>query len=174
MLTNHRRGVRLIERMVTVLRALHDKAMWSKQVLLKYWSLQAAGWVVVFAVLWFAGEVLEWPRRFVWIGLTLWAAKDVVLYPLVWRAYDDSDVPRTGHPQPGAEGVVVRRLDPAGAVRVRGERWRARIAEGSDMGGLSLGQAPIEEGEHVDVLGREGMTLIVARRAPASGAARNT
>lgn len=144
--------------------------MWSKQVLLKYWLLQAAGWIVAFALLWFAGEVLGWPRSFVWILFILWAAKDLVLYPFVWRAYDDSDVPRTGHPQPGAEGIVVRRLDPVGAVRVRGERWRARLDDRAEFRGAALQNAPIEEGERVHVLGRDGMMLLVARRDSSRGA----
>lgn len=128
--------------------------MWSAHVLLKYWSLQIAGWIVVLAVAWFATELFGWPRRVAWIALGVWAAKDVLLYPLVWRAYDHRDVPSSGHPYEGAEAEVLRALNPAGGVRIRGERWKARVARSG---------APIEAGERVRVVARHGMTLIVER-----------
>ena len=54
-------------------------------------------------------------------------------------------------------GVAVKRLDPFGEVRVRGEFWRAR-AEGD----------AIDQGTRVIVVGREGLLLIVrAKRAAA-------
>lgn|SRR5690606_11969849 len=126
--------------------------MWSAPVLIKYWSLQLAGWVVVLVVAWIAAELFGWPKKAVWIIAGAWAAKDVLLYPLVWRAYEQRDSDASAYPAAGTPGVVLRRLDPKGAVRIRGERWSAVAAEGA---------APVEPGERVRVVGREGMTLIV-------------
>jgi membrane-bound ClpP family serine protease len=81
----------------------------------------------------------------------IWALKDVLLYPLVWRAYDTHGR-SSARPHEGSEGVVLRRLSPSGVVRVDGERWSARALDRS---------TPLEEGQSVRVVGREGMTLIV-------------
>lgn len=125
--------------------------MWSAQVLAKYWALQLAGWIGVFVAAWFAVELFDWPKKVAWIIVGVWAAKDVLLYPLVWRAYEHRDSHASAYPREGSEGVVLQRLDPEGAVRVAGERWKA--VAGSDV--------PIGEGESVRVAGRDGMTLIV-------------
>ena len=126
--------------------------MWSREVLVRYFALQVAGWVVVFTVTWFAAEIFAWPKKIVWIVVAAWAAKDVVLYPFVWRAYELRDAHAVAYPAAGAEGVALRRLDPAGTVRIGGERWNA-VAEH---------KRPIVAGERVRVVGRDGMTLIVA------------
>src|SRR5690606_4168596 len=100
-------------------------SMWSTQVLTKYWALQVAGWIAVFVAAWFAAELFDWPKKVVWIIVVVWAAKDVLLYPLVWRAYEHHDSHASAYPKEGAEGVALQRLDPEGAVRVAGERWKA-------------------------------------------------
>lgn len=64
---------------------------------------------------------------------------------------------------PGALGVAASPLAPEGTVRVHRETWSA----------VSLGE-PIEPGEDVEIVAREGLTLHVRRMAPklvrASGA----
>ncbi len=134
--------------------------MWSPHVLLKYWALQAAGWLIVLPVAWLASEIFAWPSKAVWIIFGIWAAKDALLYPLVWRSYDSRGWQASAYPLEGSEAVVLRRLDPEGAVRVRGERWRA----------ASAGAVPIDEGARVRVTGRDGMTLIVTREPPSAAA----
>src|SRR5690606_25387648 len=125
--------------------------MWSRQVLAKYWALQVAGWIGVFVAAWFAAELFDWPRKVVWIIVGVCVAKDVMLYPLVWRAYEHHDSHASAYPRVSAEGAVLPRLEPEGAVRIAGERWKAAAASG----------VPIGEGERVRVAGRDGMTLIV-------------
>jgi len=59
----------------------------------------------------------------------------------------------------GSEGMMHQRgralgaLTPTGEVFVEGERWRARAAEGE-----------IREGEEIEVVGKDGLTLLVRRR----------
>lgn len=125
--------------------------MWSKHVLLKYWAIQAAGWFVVFAVVWIAAEIFEWPKVVVWIAVGIWAAKDALLYPLVWRAYDQRDAQASAYAFEGMEGIVLRRLAPEGSVRVNGERWKAVVQ----------GDGRLSEGERVRVVARDGMRLTV-------------
>jgi membrane-bound serine protease (ClpP class) len=50
----------------------------------------------------------------------------------------------------GATGIAVTWLDPVGEVRVQGEFWRAKAADG-----------PIDRGSTVKVDGREGLLLVV-------------
>jgi membrane-bound serine protease (ClpP class) len=53
----------------------------------------------------------------------------------------------------GTRGRTLTNLDPGGTVFVEGERWRARAAGGE-----------IGEGEEIEVVGQEGLTLIVRAR----------
>jgi membrane-bound serine protease (ClpP class) len=55
----------------------------------------------------------------------------------------------------GARGVAASALAPDGTVLVRRERWSA-VAEGP----------PVEPGEDVEIVAREGLTLLVRRIAP--------
>jgi membrane protein implicated in regulation of membrane protease activity len=126
--------------------------MWSGRVLLKYWLIQLAGWVVVFAVVWVLAARFGWPRWIVWAVIAAWIAKDAVLYPLTWRAYDSRGAEPSAYPREGAEGVALRRLSPTGAVRVAGEMWNAALADGA---------RDIEDGEAVRVASRGGLTLLV-------------
>ena len=54
----------------------------------------------------------------------------------------------------GARAEVVTACRPSGQVRVHGELWQARSAEGADPG------------ETVRVKSRDGLTLVVQREAP--------
>ncbi len=132
--------------------------MWSTHVLVKYFALQLVGWALALVGLWLAAEIFAWPKAAVWIGFAAWAAKDIALYPLVWRAYDERGA-STAHPRQGSEGFVLNRLDPVGSVRIDGERWRARAATGR----IEECGEDIDAGERVRVVGRDGMTLLVER-----------
>jgi len=54
-----------------------------------------------------------------------------------------------------AGGRALSRLSPDGTVLVEGERWRARVADGQ-----------VAEGEEIEVVGQDGLMLIVRRRQP--------
>ncbi len=56
----------------------------------------------------------------------------------------------------GARGTAKEPLTPSGYVQVRGELWKAELAEGGQ---------PVEEGDPVQVQKIRGLTLIV-RPAP--------
>lgn len=124
--------------------------MWSLRVLLKYGALQLVGWIVVIALGVYAVRDFGWPRHFVWMGVALWIAKDIALYPLVWRSLEQSPARA---PYEGEVAITLSALDPAGEIRVRGERWKARLRDDA--------AARVEEGMRVRVVGRDGLTLIV-------------
>ena len=126
--------------------------MWSRGVLAKYWAIQLPSTVLAVAILLLAGAHLEWPQWIVWTLAAAWVAKDAILYPFVWRAYEPSDPAALPYPIKGARGIAIDRIDPSGLVRVWGELWRAE---------LSRGARGIEEGEAVQVNARHGLTLLV-------------
>jgi membrane-bound serine protease (ClpP class) len=55
----------------------------------------------------------------------------------------------------GTKGEVVKRLDPEGMVRIRGETWKAKSAG-----------RKIEKGAEVTVVGQKGLKLIVEKKKP--------
>lgn len=91
------------------------------------------------------------PAWLFWSILGFWIIKDVVLFPVVWRAYD-WDRPGRSRSMIGEQGVARDRLAPSGYVRVRGELWRAeKLGDGP----------PIEAGQSVKIVKMEGLTLFV-------------
>jgi membrane-bound serine protease (ClpP class) len=96
-----------------------------------------------------------WPRTGLpaWAGALAWCAwlaKDAALYPFVRNAYEPR--PPTGAEQlVGETAVAGTALRPTGQVRLRGELWRARSADGSEVAAGTL----------VRVERAEGLTLFV-------------
>jgi len=81
----------------------------------------------------------------------LWVAKDILLYPIVWRAFDTGERGNT-FSMIGQTGIAAEPLQGTGYVTVRGELWQARVVE-TDV--------RIKKGDEVTVCGMEGLTLFV-------------
>jgi membrane protein implicated in regulation of membrane protease activity len=56
----------------------------------------------------------------------LWIVKDIILFPLVWRAYDKRITDAKGS-LVGLQGRALEHISPSGYVKVRGELWRAEL-----------------------------------------------
>ena len=139
-----------------MLRASHsvdaaEKRMWSAQVLGKYWLLQLPEAALVIVVLLALQYWFDIPTWVVWSLVALWLAKDAALYPFVWRSFD-SGYPSTLHSLDGEHGVATERLDRSGYVHVRGELWRAELAQGTRA---------VEKDERIQVQSMRGLTVIV-------------
>jgi membrane protein implicated in regulation of membrane protease activity len=81
----------------------------------------------------------------------LWIAKEAVLFPFIWRAYDhtQSEVSRS---MLGERGLTRQRLAPAGYIQVQGELWKAE----------KMPEEPtIEKDKRVRVIKIEGLKLFV-------------
>ena len=128
--------------------------MWSGAVLARYWALQLPATVLLVVVLFGIGE--RWPQWIGWTIVAVWVAKDAILYPFLWRAYDPNDPAALPYPMQGTKGVAIDRIDPCGLVRIWGELWRAELSQGARR---------IEEGETVQVNERRGLTLLVEPEA---------
>ena len=124
---------------------------WSSRVVLIYTLLQLPAIALLVFALLFIQRWVNIPRWVFWGSLTLWVAKDVILFPFVWRAYDWG---RSGkqNAMVGARGTTRERLAPSGYILVRGELWQAEVEEGGP---------PIDRGEKVKVQGMRGLMLLV-------------
>lgn len=129
-----------------------ERRLWSARVLGKYWAFQIPGTVLLIVILHLLQDRLDLSTWLLWGIVGFWVAKDVALYPVVWRSYD-AGYPATQHSLDGARGVATERLDPSGYVRVRGELWHAELARGA---------RPVDKDEPVQVRAMRGLTLIVA------------
>jgi membrane protein implicated in regulation of membrane protease activity len=128
-----------------------NERKWSARVLMKYTLLQLPGLIVFFIIMLFILRWFELPVWLFWCSVFAWVAKDVILYPFVWRAYDQQ------HKQDedamiGACCIAQEQMAPSGYVLVRGEFWKADLTPGSRF---------VEKGERVRVRETRGLTLVV-------------
>jgi membrane protein implicated in regulation of membrane protease activity len=128
------------------------KKAWSSRIVLKYALLQVPAFALLTFLLLLAKHWVDLPSWFIWGLIVFWAVKDVVLFPLTWRAYDQ-DRSRGASSMIGAHGVAEERLAPSGYVRIGGELWQAEVAGGAP---------PIERGERVHIENILGLTLLVS------------
>lgn len=124
---------------------------WSHRAIIRYTLFQVPGIVLLVLVLILVRRWMEIPFWFFWGMIVLWVAKDVIMFPFVWRAYDP-DHSQYPNSLIGSHGTAQDRLAPSGYVRIRGELWKAEVW-GSDP--------PIEKGKSVRVMEVRGLTLIV-------------
>ena len=126
------------------------KRQWSFRVLAKFILLQIPLLVLLPVVLYFIRQWVDIPIWLIWGLVALLIIKDTIMFPIVWRSYDQS------HPGDssiiGKRGIAKDRLAPTGYIQVRSELWRAEVKEGC---------SPIANGKGVRVVGIEGLTLIV-------------
>lgn len=121
---------------------------WSPGVLGKYILLQLPSLALVIVLLVILRRYYDFPLVYTWAVVVAWVAKDAILYPFVWRAYDSS-------PQKamvGLTGKAKETIEPSGYVEIRGELWRAQVEEGVKA---------IRAGDMVEVRDVRGLTLIV-------------
>jgi len=129
-----------------------EKDVWSARIALRYASMQLPGWMLLILMLLL---VDRWIDLSIWTMLAItafWIGKDIVMFPFVWRAYDQSPSRIAGYRMVGERAVVKERLSPSGYVQVHGELWKAELMPGT---------ATIEEGRIVRVQEVRGLTLLV-------------
>ena len=123
----------------------------STRILLRYALFQLPGLALLVLILVFVQGWVDLPAWIFWGSITIWVVKDLILFPLVRRAYD-TDPTRAANCMVGAQGVAKDRLAPSGYIRVRGELWLAEV----------MGDGPpIDRGQRVQVRGICGLKLLV-------------
>ncbi len=121
---------------------------------LRYWLLQLPGVALIATLAALAAYAsLLSPGAAVLI-VVAWLTKDLMLYPVYVRT-EGLRYPMGHEAVLGEEGEVTRPASPqaTGQVRIRGELWKARSVEGQRLA----------EGETVEVLSIDGLTLLVKR-----------
>ena len=121
------------------------------QTFIKYLILQIPGWLFLGMFLLVFRSRLGLPGWALGGLVGAWVLKDLLLYPVLRRAYE-GDTRMGAERLVGSEGHVVKPLRPVGYIRVRGELWRAET-RGSDR--------PIPKASRVRVVGARGLTLKV-------------
>ena len=128
-----------------------SKRGWSFRIFVKYMLFQVPGVVLLYLLLILARRVVILPTWFIWSLVAFWVTKDLILFPAVWRAYDQERRDDSSS-MVGSQGIAEDRLDRSGYIRVRGELWKAEV----------MGDSPsIGKGEKVTVRGIRGLKLFV-------------
>jgi membrane-bound ClpP family serine protease len=127
------------------------KTMGSYKIIVRYSLFQLPAMALMIGLLYLVRRWVDIPLWFHWGIIIVWIAKDIILFPLVWRAYD-WDHESDGNPMIGLQGIALETIDPSGYILVRGERWHVEI-QGKGP--------PIEKGQPVKVQGMKGLTLFV-------------
>ncbi len=128
-----------------------------RRVVLRYTALQVPGQLFVLGLALSAWEWLGAPGWLAWGAPLVWAVKDALLFPFVWRAYEPDDTATDG--LIGQLAVSDETLDPGGWARLGPELWRVELARGAGA---------VPRGAQLRVIGVEGLTL---RVEPAEAAA---
>lgn len=121
------------------------------RVYIKYGLLIIPGTVVLILVLIVVGNWVPIPF---WLRVTLiflWIAKEIILFPFIWRAYDHNRS-EVSSPMIGKRGRTREKLAPAGYIQVQSELWKAEIMPG---------EPSIEKDKWVRIKKMEGLKLFV-------------
>lgn len=132
---------------------------WSTRIVVRYSLLQLPALALIILILILIQRWIDVPWWLGWGFVALWAVKDAILFPFVWRSYDWNGS-KVANTMVDACGTAKERLAPSGYVEVRGELWKAELME--DVG-------PIEAGESVKVQALRGLTLIVQKNNEKNG-----
>ena len=128
-----------------------NKHGWSTRIVVRYALLQLPALVLLALFLFIVRQWVDVPIWLIWSIVGFWVAKDVILFPLTWRSYDQRR-PGDADSMVGMHGVAKDRLAPTGYVEVHGELWRAEVMGDSQ---------PIDKGEGIRVQGTRGLKLLV-------------
>ena len=121
------------------------------RVYIRYGLLTIPGTVALILVL---IVVQNWVSIPIWLWLTLillWIAKEIILFPFVWRAYDHTRA-EVSNSMIGVRGITKEKLAPTGYILVQGELWKAE---------KMVNEPPIEKNKWVRVKKMEGLKLFV-------------
>lgn len=128
-----------------------NEGPWSFRVLAKYGVLQLPGLLLLVLILIVMKRWIDVSPLVFWGIILCWIAKDVIMFPFVWRAYDGTG-PGYESGLKGARGVAREPLEPDGYIQVQGVLWKSRLTGETDR---------LEKGDRVRVMDVRGLTLMV-------------
>lgn len=124
---------------------------WNSRILTTYILLQLPALFIIASIMIFLYHWSNLAGWIVWAVIGVWLTKDIVLFPFVWPAFDFKRR-RGANEIIGEHGWTVDRLNPSGYVRMRGELWKAELANHS---------LPVGRNSPIKVINLRGLTLIV-------------
>jgi membrane protein implicated in regulation of membrane protease activity len=127
----------------------HGNPRQTTRTVIKYALLNLPAAALVAAVMLYLEAQRGLPGWLLWVVIVAWVIKDILLFPLVRRAYED--IP-DNKGMKGTTGIAQERLAPAGYIWIHGELWRARLVYDDGV---------VEKGEAVRVRDIRGLTLLV-------------
>ena len=130
------------------------KPRWSRRGVVRYALFQIPDTALLLLILLALRHWLDLPAWIMWGVVVVWVAKDILMFPFIWRAYDSTAF-RGPHSMIGRRGVAEEQLAPTGYIRVGDELWKAEV----------IGGRAIEKGETVGIQGIRGLTLLVEHEA---------
>jgi membrane protein implicated in regulation of membrane protease activity len=119
----------------------------------RYLLIQLPGALAVVLALVVVRRWIEMPVGTVALVAAAWIAKDLALYPVLRHAYE-VDARTEMEKLAGDEAIVRTALEPRGLVLMRGELWKAEVADGEAV--------PIPVGARVRIEGHRGLVLLVS------------
>lgn len=125
--------------------------MWSLKTLLRYVFLQLPIPVLLGVIYLISRQYDSIPSQIILIVLAVWLIKDIILYPLVWKAYQPHNIEESESMQ-GLKGKALTDVNPTGRVEVRGEIWQARVVKERN---------PVIKNDTVRIVRVQNLTLIV-------------
>ncbi|MDT8273627.1 MAG: NfeD family protein [Desulfomonilia bacterium] len=125
--------------------------MYPREAIKRYTIIQLLELVAFVGILILIWSFIRIPLWVMIILVALWIGKDIVLFPLVWRAYEGGHAAQAD-PMIGMQGVALSEIQPTGYVEVRGERWKAELIPGT---------SPLKPGEKITVTDISGLKLLV-------------
>ncbi|MEA2101874.1 MAG: NfeD family protein [Thermodesulfobacteriota bacterium] len=121
-------------------------------------SLETLVFILALAVL------ARWIDISAWVFLLIvlaWILKDILLFPLVSKAYE----PEGRDPLIGKTAIIEEVMDPSGYVRVGAERWHCKPSgDDQEINDQEINDQEIKEGEEVRIKDRQGLILIVEKK----------
>ncbi len=128
-------------------------AKWNRKIFLIYSLYQVPGLVIIILILAVVSRWTTLPGWVIAVVVASWILENIIMFPLVWRAYDRRNSMHVST-LVGTTGVAHGRLAPKGYIRVRGELWKATVT----------GDDPfIEKDSVVQIVGMEGLGLLVKK-----------
>ena len=125
--------------------------MINKKALIKYILLQIPELILLIIALFIFKKFIDVSTWLMITIIAIWVAKDIAIFPKVWKAYDSNN-PTPMEQLIGMDGIVMDNLNPVGYVKVKGELWKAATRDP---------RFPVKKGDKIKVSDVKGMTLIV-------------
>ena len=132
-------------------RGMAEYVGWSWRVLFRYLLFQLPGWIIPALILLLIDHWFDLPTWVILSAVLILIAKDGVMFPFVWRAYDPNPV-NIAYRLIGERAIARGRLSPSGHVRVHGELWKAELVTDN---------VTVEKGQAVRIRNVRGLTLLV-------------